>query len=69
MGYLEAGLAVIAGDHPAYCEMIVSKENGYLVINPGDFNTTYDNFASQLSVRTLTKEVMKQLCRNSRLML
>jgi hypothetical protein len=42
VGYMAAGLAVIASDHPAYRELIVSNENGFLGRTTGDFNAAYE---------------------------
>jgi len=42
VGYMAAGLAVIASDHPAYREVIASSENGFLGRTPRDFNAAYE---------------------------
>jgi hypothetical protein len=53
VGYMAAGLAVIASDHPAYREVITSQENGYLGITPGDFNAAYDQLCDPKVRQTL----------------
>jgi len=64
VGYMAAGLAVIASDHPAYREVIASSENGYLGRTPGDFNAAYEQLRdpvlrqalSQLGYETVVRD-------------
>lgn len=41
VGYMAAGLAVIASDIPSYRDVIVTGENGYLGRAPDDYNASY----------------------------
>jgi glycosyltransferase involved in cell wall biosynthesis len=45
VGYMAAGLAVIASDLPAYREVIRSGENGYLGGSIQDYNDAYQQLA------------------------
>lgn len=42
VGYMAAGLAIVASDAPAYRDVIVAGQNGYLGCSAKDYNTAYE---------------------------
>ena len=64
VGYMAAGLAVIASDHPAYREVIASNENGYLGRTPGDFNAAFEQLRDPILRQAVSRQGYETVVRD-----
>ncbi len=56
VGYMAAGLAVIASDHPAYREVIIPNQNGYLGRTVGDFNAAFEQLRDPILRQAVSRQ-------------